>query len=358
MDRTKPILLTAVIVLSVLAGVPIVSGDSSTSTSDAPTCEYPLNLTDGTGTDVEIPESPDEIVVMHASAAQVTHDIGAWDRVTGAPVQPFTAYLDDYDEPDDVTDNEGFPVVETIVDLDPDLVIAGHLGDVETVETLRSENLTVYMGPLPETVEDIKTKVYTYGELLGACENAEERVEWMEERLDDAEAHVEDVSETPLAYYELGDGWTTGAGTFQHDMVERAGADNLGAEAGLTGWEIVNEEVVLDLEPDFIIYDDHAEAPPVSEAIGALPAFEEDRIVPVDSNLINQAGPRVVLVIEEMSAAFAAGPLDASETEDDNDAQHDSDEPEQVDDDDALPAFGLIAGGLALVVGIFVTRRI
>lgn len=368
MDQFKVVTVAAIMVLSVMAGVPIVTADSASDTTASPTCEYPLNITDGTGTDVQLNESPEEIVVMHASAAQVAHDIGAWDRVTGAPVQPFTAYLDNHDEPTDVTDDEGFPVVETIVDLDPDIVMAGHVGDPDTVDTLRAENITVYMGPMPETVGDIKTKVYTYGELLDACDEAEERVDWMGERLEDAEAHVEDLEESPLAYYELGDGWTTGAGTFQHDMIERAGAENLGAAADINGWDVVDEEVVVDMEPDFIIYDDHAEEPPVSETIRSLPVFEEDRTVAVDSNLMSQAGPRVVLMVEEMAVAFSEGTLDDAETvdtvDDSDDVADETDddavtaEPDEEDEtDDALPAFGLLAGGIALLVALVATRR-
>lgn len=369
----------AAIVLAVIA-----VGATGAVTAEAATtnleCEFPVNVTDGTGTEVTVEEPPDEIVVMHASSAQVVHDIGKWDNVTGAPVTPFTAYLDDHDRPTDVTDDEGFPIDEAIVDLDPDIVFAGHVGDVELVEALRVENITVYMGPQPNDVEAIQEKVLIYGSLLDACDGAQERATWMDERLEEIEDMVDD---RPLAYYELGEGWTTGSGTFQHDMIERAGADNLGAEADLEGWGQLSEEVVIDLEPDFIVYDESFDAPPVTDAIAETRAVVENRTVGVNANYINQAGPRVVYVIETMAEAFAAGPLEAAddaepepEPADDSDDADDSpeDTPTADDDDDpsdaeptaptdddeteALPGFGPIAAaGAVLVVGIVALGR-
>lgn len=379
MKLSRAVVLCVVLVTVAGLAVPAVGGGAAAA-AETPECSYPLTVTDGTGEEVTIEEPPDDIVVMHASAAQVAHDIGQWDNVTGAPVQPFTAYLDDHDEPVDVTDEEGWPVIEVIVDLDPDLVLAGHVGDPDDVATLRAENLTVYQGPPPTSVDDIREKVLTYGALTDACDGAADRVDWMDERLDAIEETVEDVDDRPLAYYELGDGWTTGDGTFQHDMIERSGADNLGAEAEIHGWGQVNEEVVIDLNPDFIVYGDMAEEPPVTDAIRDVPAIEQDRTVAVDTNLINQAGPRVVLVMETMAEAFAAGPIeeadDAEAPADDDPPADDADDGEPPADDtddeppaddgddtevtttaddadDSMPGFGPVAAAIALIaVGV------
>ena len=379
MARVRVLLVMVVVVISMMSAPVAAPGGEVVPASTAPECDYPLTITDGTEAEVTIDAPPEEIVVMHASGAQVAQDIGVWDRVTGAPVTPFTAYLEEHDAPTDVTDDEGFPVVEVIVDLDPDLVIAGHVADTETVATLRDRGLTVYTGPPPADVEDIRQKVLTYGALLDACDAAAERASWMDDRLEDVEARLDGMEERPLAYYELGDGWTTGEGTFQHDLIERAGADNLGAEAGLEGWAIVDEEVVVAMDPDFIVYGDATDEPLVSDAIRETPAMQQNRTVMVDSNLVNQAGPRVVLVIETMAEAFSDGPIEAvdeadrepDETDDapapngadEETVESPDDEPEvttQADDDDtaeALPGFGAIAAIIAISAGVLRVRR-
>lgn len=390
MDRARLVAVCLVVVTVAGLAVPLAGAGAIDSTHPDLECSYPLTVTDASGEEVTVEESPDEIVVMHASAAQVVHDIGKWDNVTGAPVTSFTAYLEDHDAPEDVTDDQGWPIVEVIVDLDPDLVIAGHVGDPDTVAALRAENLTVYHGPTPTTVDDIKEKVHIYGALTGACDGAAERVDWMDERLAAIDEMVDDGEERPLAYFELGDGWTTGEGTFQHDMIERSGADNLGAEADLTGWGQISEEVVIERNPDFVVYGDTMEEPPVTDALRELPAIQQDRTVAVDSNLMNQAGPRVVLVMETLAEAFAEGPIeepaDDEVTDDSDDADEPVDdgaddgddtmdegdeEPPEEDDDEAtvtepeedddtaeaLPALGPIAALVAILVGALLASR-
>lgn len=372
----RVLFFVAILIVSVI-GAPVavigVAADANPSEND---CTYPITVTDATGTNVTVEEPPDEIVVLHASAAQVVHDIDKWDAVTGAPVTPFTAYLEDHDVPKDVTDEQGFPIVESIVDLDPDLVLAGHVGDPDTIEALRGEGLTVYQGPTPTDVDDIRTKVRTYGTLVDACSAADERIDWMDETLAAIEEDVDVDEERPLVYYELGDGWTAGEGTFQHDLIERAGGENLGAAAGVEGWGAVDEEVIVDLNPDFVIYGDTMDEPPVTDAVRNIPAIEQDRTVAVDSNLFSQAGPRVVLVIEMLAEEFTAGPIeepvdDVDDTTDDAEVTDDHEDSVVSDDDgdvhittgeedddtaEALPGFGAIAGVIALLAAVFARR--
>ncbi len=341
----------------------------------SPECEFPVTVTDATDTEVAVEEAPEEIVVLHAGSAQVVHDIGAWDRVTGAPVTPFTAYLENHDAPTDVTDEEGFPVRETIVNLSPDLVLADGLANPETIERLREDGLTVYMSPEPASVEGIKEKVERYGRLTGACEGAADRVDSMESRLADL---PEPDGEGPLVYHALGGGWTTGANTFQADMIERAGGRNLASEAGIDGASTINAETVVDLDPDWIVYGDAAPEAPISEAVQQTTAFQRNRTLAVNANYIAQAGPRVVHPIETMAEAFAStedapesgnntttaedgtgsvhGDAD-NETSSGNAGSDEPDDERNEDENVPLPGFG-VAGAIVAVLLVSVRRRL
>lgn len=368
MSRTKAGALVLIMIVGMLAAIPTM-GIAMQPAQDQPTidCTFPYAIEDGTGETVWIEEPPEEIVVTHASAAQVAHDIGLWDRVTGAPVAPFTAYLDEHDRPTDVTDDVGFPEVERIIDLDPDLVVMGHVADPSTAETLRNEGLTVYMGPQPTTIEDISQKVRLYGQMLDACDGASDTIDWMQTELAEIDAMTAELEE-PLIYYELGDGWTTGAGTFQSDAIERAGGENLGIVAELTDWAQINEERVVDFDPDWIMYDDSHDAPPIAESLHETTAMQLDQTIVVNSNYINQAGPRIVLVINHIATTLA--PTEA-ETEEDDHTEADQTEsvddsapadPNEVDDgvndsdDDTLVGFGVIAGIFTLLFATMIRR--
>lgn len=353
MRKARAVAVSVILVVGLLAMIPGAAiADTQALGSDTVECNYPYEVTDGTDSTVSLNESPDEIVVLHASSAQVVHDIGAWDRVTGAPVAPFTAYLDDHDTPIDVTDDLGTPELEEVVNLSPDLVIAAHVGDMEEVDALRDEGLTVYMGPTPASVDDIAQKVEAYGELIGQCEEASETVGWMNDELADIDATTNEI-DTPIAYYEMGDGWTAGDGTFQQDAIEVAGADNLGGIAGVQGWEPVNEEEVLNTNPDWIIYSDAAEEPPISPAIEETTAIQQNQTIAVNSNYFSQAGPRIMLPISEMATAFAE-----TDTEEEP-APEPSDDDSNGDDngDETIPGFGIIVAGISLISTITIYRR-
>lgn len=347
-----------VLIVGLVAAVPAFAGSAAVSAQNPTECEYPFTVEDATGTEVTLDEPPDDIVVMHPSGAQIAQDIGAWDRVAGAPVDPFTAYLDDHDAPHDVTGDDG-PVREEIVNLSPDIVLASHLGDWETVETLRDDGLTVYIGPQPTSVDDISQKVDRYGQLMGACTGAAETTDWMDERMDAVDERTEDV-DSPLVYYEMGGGWTTGAETFQSDMIERAGGENLGDQAGVVGWGEVDAETVVDMDPEWILYGDSTAEPPIADSMTATTAYMNNQTVRTDANYMSQAGPRVVIAIEEMANAFAAATDtngdDGTEAEngDDRDDTGDDDPPSDADDEpeetNALIGFGAIAGITAIVI--------
>ena len=327
-----------------------VAGGGAVATADVAAAgeEFPVTATDGTGTEVTLEEPPDEIVVTHASSAQIAHDIGAWDRVTGAPVEPFTAYLDDYDEPTDVT-ADGGPDVEVIVDLDPDMVIMGHVADPETAETLRDNGLTVFVEPSPTTIDDIMSTVETVGQLSGEPTGAGNTVADMEEALAAVDERTAASDRDLLVYYAMGDGWTTGPGTFQADLIERAGADNLGTAAELEApWDTVSPETVLELDPDWIIFDDSHDEPPIAEALNETTAMQTNQTHQVDANLFNQAGPRVIQPLQSLVEAFhPAVPTD--------DSAVDAATPD--DQATALPGFGVVVALVATALTSLVLSR-
>ena len=341
------------------AGSATATGDSPAglATADEATCAYPMTVEDATGEEVTIDEEPERIVALHPSVAQVLWDIGASERVVGMPVNQYTAYLDGHDEPENVYGDDGWPVNERIVDTDPDLVIGAGV-EPDRAEALRESGLTVYALPPSASIDDIAEKTLTVGELVGACEGAEETVAWMDERIEAIEEALGD-EDRPTAYYAMGGGWTPGAGTFQDEMLTVAGAENLAANAGIEGWAEMSDEMLVDEDPDWIVYGDGEDEPPVSEAAAETTAMQEDQTVAVNAQYLNQDGPRIVYAIEEMAEAFHPEAMEASDVdaeEDDGEATDD----DAADDSDAFgtPGFGAIPALIALfVTGVLALRR-
>lgn len=299
MRKLLTVLFAAFLIASV-AAPPVAAGAAEASGVQAEaTCEYPVELTDATGEEVTLEEPPERVVALQPSDAQTVFEIGAEGSLVGMPVNDFTAHHDAGDRTDVSIEGEQNVDVETVVDLEPDVVLAANVTVEGDIEQLREAGITVYHFETAESLDDVRENVRTTGELTGACEGAEERVDWMDERLSAIETALEDV-DRPLAYWSMGDGWTAGEGTFQDEILTTAGVENLAAEAGIAGWQEISDEVVVEEDPEWIIYGtaDPEMEPMLGEGAMETTAYEEDQLVAVDSNAVNQPAPHVVHAIE------------------------------------------------------------
>ena len=282
-----------------------VDGDHGASAADVasaqPECEYPLEVTDATGETVVIEEEPEEVVVTAPSAAQHLWDIGAREKVTGMPVNFFTSYLEGSEERTNVVGEQGAVVQETVVDLDPDLVLAPNVTAQENIQGLREAGLTVYHYPLATDLENVQELVRQSGQLVGECEGANEVVTDMQETIETIENAVADQDE-PTVFYNLGFPFTAGSNTVEHDIITTAGGENLAADAD-SGYFQISEEVLAAEDPEWIIILAGTELPDVA-GIQESTAVQEDQIIEVNANLLNQHGPRTMIPLEQFAEAF------------------------------------------------------
>jgi iron complex transport system substrate-binding protein len=336
-------------------------------------CEFPFEGEDATGEEVTIEDEPDSVVALQPSDAQVLYEIGAEEKIDGMPVGEYTAYLE-ADEELDITDSSGVePVAEEVIDRDPDVVLAANaLENDDVVDQLRDAGITVYVFPTEESLDGVAENVRLTGEIAGECDGAEDALEEMDERLEIIGEAVAD-EEHPLAYYEMGDGFTAGEGTFQDEILTTAGVENLGAEAGIEGWEEISEEVVVEEDPEWIVYGESwGDEPPVGEAAMGTTAYQEEQFVAVDDQFMSQPGPLVVEAIEEIvetvhpdAYADAEADLESADDGTDGEAADDAAEAddettaddEAADDGDSIPGFGVPAVVAALVAVLAVLAR-
>lgn len=272
-------------------------------------CEFPYTVEDATSEEVTVEEEPQEIVVTAPNVAQHMWEIGAEEKVTGMPVNQNTAYLDGSEERTHVLEegDQGFDVVNTeqIVDLQPDLVLAPNVTSAGAIQELRDAGLTVYHYPQATSFRDIMTLVDRTGRLAGACESAANRTAEMSDRMDFVAQATANVEE-PSVFYDLGQRqtlYTVNAATFEHELLDLAGAANIAAEVDgpSSGYLPINQETVLaqaqEQELEYVI------------SPGPLSNFAQERLVDelgaeviqIDANYISQHAPRTVDVLEDLA---------------------------------------------------------
>lgn len=366
MER-RAILLAAVVVLSaVVAAAPTAAapGDGATGGTDG--CEYPFEATDATGTEVSIPEDPETVVTLAPSAAQTMWEIGGKDEVVG--VSQYATYLDGAGELANIS-APGFGKYnyERIVSLQPDVVLAPNVIPEQSVQTLRDSGVTVFKMAKATSIADVREKTTLIGRLTGHCEGAARANAWMDANLDAVETAVGDDS-NPSALYMLSGGFSTGNETFIHEMITTAGASNLAADAGLTGYKKISQEVVVSRDPEFLLVGGPNSPYPDQEPYASTTAVQEGNVVSLEGLRTGQPAPRtVVYAVRNLTEQFhpdAFGPQQYVSRE-----AAGSDDPTTTPDPttetttpgnsggQGMPGFGPAVAVLALAIGLLGLSR-
>jgi iron complex transport system substrate-binding protein len=264
-------------------------------------CEYPVSSTDATGTEVTVDGEPERVVVLGPSAAQTMWEIGAQDKVVGMPVNQYTSYLEGSESKTNVVDDQGQPIRERVVGLEPDIVFAPNIINNETVENLRSAGLTVYRFEGATSFDDVAAKTELTGQMIGEFESAAQVSAEMQGTVTAVETAV-DGEDRPRVYYPLGGGFTAGSNTFIDNIISSAGAENIAAES-IDGYAPISAEVVTERDPQWLIIQDGF-AVPSNEGVNGTTAIRENQIVRVNPNYINQPGPRTTQVLRTLAEAF------------------------------------------------------
>ncbi len=355
--------LIAVLLVVSLVGVVTPIG-AQTGAEDPAQCMFPFSETDATGTNVTIEERPERIVVLQPSAAQTVWELDADDRVVGAPVVTYTEYLDGIEEKTNVLNADEFSVnQEAVVELEADIVLAPNVVPDDTVESLREADQTVFKFDFGTSLEFVAAKTELTGQLIGSCAEAETVNDEYWDRIETVKAEAESYDSPNVLYYT--DGFAAGSGTFIGEILTTAGGVNVAAENGIDGYGEVNEEALIEWNPDVIVVSDDGPGIPDSAAFESTFAVQNDQVAVVNGNYLSQPAPRVAIALEEVAAALAdaetAESSQPAETDDSNESTEsadptDSAEPTTEGTEDT-PGFGVGVALIALLSAALLARR-
>ena len=317
-SRLLSILLVAIVATAAVGPATAATGTQTAAATDTPTaaatgpaadlaaqanCSFPTTATDATGTEVTVEGEPEEVVALGASTAQTLWEIGAKEKVVGMPVDSTTASLDGSENRTGIYQADGFTVAtEQVIGLDADLVLAANVIPNETVTALREAGLTVFKFDPANSLSGVYEKTELMGQFVGACAEADRVVDAMQTRVETVRAAVGNETQ-PSALYLLSGGFVAGNGTFIGDLLRTAGAENLAANANISSYQEISEEVIAERDPEWIVVSNRSFVPE-GEPWASTTAVEEEQVVVVSANNISQAAPRVVLPLTDLARAF------------------------------------------------------
>src|SRR5688572_27015004 len=248
----------------------------STEPSPSPSVAFPVTVTDDEGTAVEIVAEPEVIVSLTPANTEILFELGAGDRVVatddGTDFPEAAVALPDVATFSSVD-------VEQVVNLEPDLVLAGGLGftPADAITQLRSLDIPVVVLYAP-SVEGVYKDIELIGTATGTSDAAVALTSDMRVEIDAISKAVAASGTPPRVFYEIGYDATTGAifapaaDSFVAEMVTLAGGDTITTGDPNT-YEIALENLI-EQDPEVIVLGVNPFYEPRAEEVAARPGWK------------------------------------------------------------------------------------
>jgi iron complex transport system substrate-binding protein len=294
------VLVTAIFIL---AGVTSCDGAPSSEESASSSIE----VTDQLGRVVKLEGIPQRIISLAPSNTEILFALGLGDRVVGV-----TEFCNYPPEAQDKPSIGGFstPNMEEVLALSPDLVLAADIHEDEIIPQLEERGIKV-LAITPSTLDEVLEAIALIGEVTGVEEEASQLLADMQDRIDRVTGLTASLpeEERPGVFYFV---WhdplmVAGAGTFQDDLIEKAGGINLAGD--LDDYVTLSLEGVLQANPAIMIVgtshgtgeDLTLQYVETETRLRETDARQNDRIYGIDCDIASRSGPRLVDALEQFA---------------------------------------------------------
>lgn len=264
-----------------------------------------FTVVDDYGRAVTLESVPERIVSIAPSPTEILFAIGAGPQVVGVDnYSDYPAEAAGLTKVGDYTLN-----LETIISLQPDLIVGGDLVPLAQLEQLESQGIP-YVLLADRTLEDVLKTIRLAGVITGHITEADQVATALSERIDAVKAKTlaPDVvkQRVYIEYDEFMGLWTYGPGSFGDDLITAAGGLNI-AHNTSSEYPMVESEFVIAQNPEVIVYttgpwstlseDTYLNRP----GWDTIDAVVDGNIHGMDANLLSRYGPRIVDCLEQLA---------------------------------------------------------
>jgi iron complex transport system substrate-binding protein len=270
----------------------------------APAAEE-IKFTDALGHEITLTGRAQRIVSLAPSVTESLFAIGAGGQVVGR-----TDYCNYPPEAAKLPSIGGFDAstisVESILALEPDLVIAGSTYQADIVKSLQDSGVKTFVSQ-PKNVAGIMDTLTLFGKITGHVDEAAAAAKEMQTRIDAVTTVVAAIpaDQRPTVFYEV---WheplmSANGKTVVGELIEMAGGVNIFADLP-DEYPTVSVEQIVKVDPQFIIGPSSHGDQMTSEVIGKregwgnLSAVKNNAIYIVDGDIVSRYSPRIVDVLD------------------------------------------------------------
>lgn len=263
--------------------------------------EYPLTYKDYFGNSVEIKESVNKIVSLTPNITELLYSLELEDKIVGR-----TDYCD-YPESVNEIKSVGTitePNLETIVSLEPDIVITDGMQSEEVLDSIRNAGITVVVVRNNTSLEGTYKIIEDLGLITNTQNKAKDLISDMKKDIEKLAKSVSDINDDDkkTVYYSVDMGeyglYTSGKDTYINSLLESAGLINIATD--MEGWTYSLEKLI-EHDPDYIIVSKNYGAKDFIlnyEPVKDLTAVKNNNIIEVEEDIFDRQTTRNVNAIE------------------------------------------------------------
>lgn len=276
--------------------------------SDRASNPFPRELKDATGESLVISAKPQRIVSQTLGTDEILLAICSPERIVA-----LSNLAEDADVSNVVEQAKQIPGrttkgAEQIIQLGPDLIFVASYSRAETVNLLKASKSPVFRFANFDSIADIKSNIRAVGYATGCDAEAEKIVQQMDQELAAIKARIP-TNRPPVRVMSYGrEGYTAGSKTIFDDVLRAAGAVNVSAEHGITGFTKISVEKIAEWQPDVVVNGaNRAEIESVRKqlladpVIGTSRAGRAGRIVIIDNRHFLTVSQYVTSFVEDLA---------------------------------------------------------
>ena len=265
--------------------------------------------TDREGYAITLPEEINTIISIGPSNTEILVALGFGGRIIAT--DDFSGNIEGI-QPGISSLNMMFLDAEFIIGLQPDIIfITGmsRVGGGNPLSLISDTGISIVYMPTSNSITDIMEDIRFIAAVMGVQANGEDIITSMEAEINSIRQIAETITERRTVYFEISPApfmYSFGTGTYMHEMIELAGAENIFADR--EGWISVTDEALLLANPDIILTSVNFPDNPIAEIMGrvgwgVIAAVQNGRVYSIDADYSNRPSQNIIKALREIAQA-------------------------------------------------------
>ncbi len=287
-------------------GTPLTEASAPTATdvlaTATPALKTEITLTDSAGRSVVVKLPVNRIVSLAPSTTEIVVALDGLDRLIA--IDMYSDYPPEVSALPKITNPDMSVDYEQITASAPDVVFAAGITAPDVITAIEKLGISVIVVGSPNaTFAAVLTDIRLVGAALERDTEAQVLTETMQTEWQALADRVAKTTDRPTVFWELdatdpSKPYTVGPDSFVAELLQVAGGTNIFADV-TDAYPQVSLEQIVAKAPDTIILADSIwgvtpEAVAARAGWESIPAVQNQRVFPIDDNVVSRPGPRIV----------------------------------------------------------------